>query len=103
MTKTVTDESFDDLITATDVVVVDFWAPWCGPCRVLGPTIDKVANENKDITVVKVNVDDQQDLAIKYQIRNIPTVLFFKNGEVATKLIGVNTQEKMEEVINDLK
>ena len=98
-----TDNKFDAMISATDVAVIDFWAPWCGPCRTLGPIITRIKDDNDDITVGKVNVDDNQDLAIHYNIRSIPAVLFFKNGKVAERLIGINSKEKIQGVINGLK
>ena len=69
-------------------VVIDFWAPWCGPCRMVSPIVEEIASEHPEIKVGKVNVDEQQDLARKYRIMSIPSLYVFKNGEVANKTIG---------------
>ncbi len=69
--------------------MVDFWATWCGPCRVLGPTVDDIAKEYEGkVTVVKCNVDDCEDIAVEYGIRNIPTLIFFKDGQLVDRLVG---------------
>ncbi len=89
MEKIATNENFADILSDSKPVLVDFWATWCGPCRALAPTVEAVANEYESkATVVKCNVDDCEDIAVKYGIRNIPTLLFFKNGEVVDKLVG---------------
>ena len=83
MVVNLTNKDFQETIENNNLVMVDFWAPWCGPCKMLGPTIDAIATENKDTNVViaKVNVDEEPELATQYGIRGIPCVLFFKNGE----------------------
>ena len=84
-----TNENFSGVILGNHVVLVDFWATWCGPCRVLGPTVAKVAEEyDGKITVVKCDVDECEDIAMKYGIRNIPTLIFFKDGVAVDKLVG---------------
>lgn len=89
MGKIATNENFAELISDVKPVLVDFWATWCGPCRMLTPTVEAIASEyDGKATVVKCNVDDCEDVAVKYGIRNIPTILFFKNGEVVDKLVG---------------
>jgi thioredoxin 1 len=89
-TVELTDHNFDELALKSDkVVVVDFWAPWCGPCRMVGPVIDELANEYDGLAVVgKMNVDDNPQIATKYGIRSIPTILFIKNGEVVDRSLG---------------
>jgi thioredoxin 1 len=98
-----TNEKFDVTITATDIAVIDFWAPWCGPCRTIGPIIESIDKSNPDVTVKKINVDENQDLAVGFNIRSIPALLFFKNGKVVERLTGVNSKEKIQTIIDKLK
>jgi thioredoxin 1 len=86
---TITAENFEQEVLQSDKpVLIDFWAPWCGPCRMVSPVVEEIANEHPEIKVGKVNVDEQQDLARKYRIMSIPSLYVFKNGEVANKTIG---------------
>ena len=87
---TVTKENFEsEVLNSTQKVLVDFWAPWCGPCRMLAPVVDEVAEEREDIKVCKINVDEEPELAIKYGIATIPTLLVFENGNTVNKSLGV--------------
>ena len=79
----------EEVIKSEKPVLIDFYADWCGPCKMLSPIIDEVAEENTDIKVVKVNVDDAQDLAMKYQVMSIPTLVVIKNGEEVNRSVGL--------------
>lgn len=89
-----------EVLKSDKTVLVDFWAVWCGPCRMLSPVVDQVAEENQDIKVCKVNVDEEQQLAIKYGVMSIPTLLVFKGGELVNQSVGVIPKE---EVLNLIK
>lgn len=90
MSLELTDANFEEIIAKADKpVVVDFWAEWCGPCRIVGPMINEIAEEFNDRAIVgKLDVDNNPEVSARYGIRNIPTVLFFKNGKVADKQVG---------------
>ena len=85
-----TDANFDEIVLKADKpVLVDFWAEWCGPCRVIGPIVNEIAEDYQDRLIVgKLDVDANPGVSFKYGIKNIPTILFFRNGEVADKLVG---------------
>ena len=96
----VTSENFEKEVLQSDkIVLVDFYADWCGPCKMLSPVVDSVANENADIKVVKVNVDNAQDLAIKYQVMSIPTLVVIKNGQEINRSVGVVSKSQIEEMV----
>ena len=102
MALEITDSSFQEVVLQSDKpVLVDFWAVWCGPCRMLGPIIEEVATEFDGKAVVgKVDVDNNQQVSAEYGIRNIPTVLIFKNGEVVDKIVGVAPKETIAAKLN---
>ena len=104
MEVTITKENFEQVVLKSDKpVLVDFWATWCGPCKMLAPTIEEIADElDGKIAVGKVDVDENRELAVKYGVMSIPTVIYFKNGEEVTRLIGVQSREKLLETANKL-
>ena len=88
---------------AEGVTMVDFWAPWCGPCRMIAPVIEELAADFEGkATIAKVNTDEQQDLAVKFGIRSIPSILFFKDGEVVDQMVGAASKDAFAEKINSL-
>ena len=91
-----------EVIKSDKPVIVDFWAEWCGPCKALAPILDEVAGEVSNAKVVKVNVDEAQELAQQYGIRGIPTLIFFKDGEVKSTLVGNQPKAEILKNINDL-
>ncbi len=96
-----TSSNFDQV--KEGVALVDFWAPWCGPCRMLAPVIDELASEFEGkAKICKVNTDEEQDLAVQYGVRSIPTMLFFKNGELVGQMIGAQSKQTISEKIKSL-
>ena len=103
MAKVVTNTNFQELIEGDKPVMIDFWATWCGPCRILSPTVDEIADEYADkITVAKCNVDDAEEIAMQYRIMSIPTLIFLKNGEVVDKRVGVVSKDEIVSIINSI-
>ena len=98
-----TNENYDETVKE-GVALVDFWAPWCGPCRMLSPTIDQIAEDfDGKAKICKVNSDEQQDLTVKNGIRSVPTILFMKNGEVVDQMIGgAATKQSITDKLNSL-
>jgi len=103
-TITVDESSFDREVTQSDKpVIVDFWAEWCGPCKLIAPLLDEVAREKADtIKVAKVNVDENQNLSFKYNIRAIPSLLFFKNGQLRDQVTGMASKKNLLDRIDAL-
>ena len=104
MALEITAQNFEDIVKNNKIVVVDFWAPWCGPCRMIAPIIEELAEEYKDkgVAVGKINTDEQQELAMQFGIRSIPTVIFIKDGEAVDAMIGAAPKAMYEEKINAL-
>ena len=97
-----TNDNFEST-TGSGVALVDFWAPWCGPCRMISPVIEELAEEFEGkANICKVNTDEEQDLAVKYGIRSIPTILFMKDGEVVDQMIGAASKQAFADKINSL-
>lgn len=96
MEKTITNQNFKEVVLENDKpVLVDFWATWCGPCKMLAPIIEEIADEKDDICVGKVNVDDEGELAAQFGITSIPTLLVFKDGKCVNKAIGYMEKERV--------
>ena len=93
----VTDANFQaEVIESDQPVLVDFWAPWCGPCRVVGPVLEEIASERDDLRIVKLNVDENQQTAANFEVLSIPTLILFKGGQVAKKVIGAYPKKRLE-------
>ncbi|MBN2651127.1 MAG: thioredoxin [Spirochaetales bacterium] len=103
MAKNLNKEEFVDLIKGSEVpVLIDFWAPWCGPCKMIGPTIEKISEEYAGkLAVGKVNVDEEGDLAMQYGVSSIPTIALFVNGEVKAHQLGAVPKEILEKMFKD--
>lgn len=97
----VTKENFEEIKNSGKTVLLDFYADWCGPCKMVGPLISQIADEHEDIAVVKVNVDDEMDLAEKFGVASIPTIILFKDGKEAKKNIGAMSKAQLEEFISE--
>ena len=96
----VTDINFAaEVLEASQAVLVDFWAPWCGPCRIVAPHLEELNSERDDLTVVKLNVDENPETAAKYGIMSIPTLILFKNGQVAKQIVGALPKARLQQEI----
>jgi thioredoxin 1 len=98
-----TKENFEQVITSNGTVIIDYWAPWCGPCRGFAPVFEKVAEKNPDIVFAKVNTDDEQEIAAHFQIRSIPTLMVFRDQIIVFSQPGAMPQGSFEQVIEKAK
>ncbi|WOO37437.1 thioredoxin [Anaerocolumna sp. AGMB13020] len=100
MVHVLNNENFEKEVLKDDkVVLVDLYADWCGPCKMLSPTVEAIAEEEKEVKVGKLNVDENSDIAAEYGVRSIPTLLIFKNGELKEKSVGVQTKAQIKELL----
>ncbi len=98
--KELSKENFDNEI-AEGVAAIDFWAPWCGPCKMIAPLIDELSQEMPDIKFAKVNIDDNQEIAVKYNVMSIPTVIVFKDGKPVSSTVGVASKKALKDKIEN--
>ena len=90
----ITKDNFQaEVLEAKETVLVDFWASWCGPCKMIGPIIDQIADERSDVKVCKINVDDEQELAVQFKVMSIPTLMVFKDGKVVNQSLGAKPKD----------
>jgi thioredoxin 1 len=92
--------NFKETIDGDNYILVDFWAEWCGPCKMIAPVLEEISNERTDVAIAKLNVDDNQEIALTYGVQSIPTMILFKNGKVVDKLIGALPKEKINQFLN---
>ena len=105
MVAEVTDSSFQtDVLKSQEPVLVDFWAPWCGPCRMIAPMVEELAAENRgSIKVTKINIDDNPEAAQNYGVSSIPTLMIFKGGEVVERMVGVQPKSRLQQALDEAK
>ena len=100
-TLEITDKNFNDIISKNKTVLVDFWAEWCGPCRIIGPVIEELANEYEGKAIIgKLDVDSNQESSVKYEVRSIPTIITFKDGKIVDRQVGAVPKETLKNVID---
>ena len=95
MALQITDANFEELVNSGKPMVLDFWAEWCGPCRMVVPLVEEIAEERSDIKVVKINVDEEQELAMQFGVMNIPTLVVMKNGKIVNQVTGARPKAQI--------
>lgn len=103
MALEITDKNLNEVLTQNKITVIDFWAEWCGPCRMIGPVIDQLASEETDVTVGKLNVDGNPESSLRFMVSSIPTIIFFKDGEEVKRIKGVTSKTALKAQIEELK
>jgi len=103
MALEITDKNLNEVLAQNEIAVVDFWAEWCGPCRMMGPVIDQLASEEEGVSVGKLNVDGNPESSLKFMVSSIPTIIFFKNGEEVKRIKGVTSKSALKAQIAELK
>ena len=100
-TLEITDKNFNNIISKNKTVLVDFWAEWCGPCRIIGPVIEELANEYEGKAIIgKLDVDSNQESSVKYEVRSIPTIITFKDGKIVDRQVGAVPKETLKNVVD---
>ncbi len=101
MVREITDSEFDEVVENNDIVIVDFWAPWCGPCRMMAPVFEELSEKHTEWVFVKLNVDENPEKAGEYSVSGIPTFIIFKGGEAVKRIVGARPLESTEREIQD--
>jgi thioredoxin 1 len=103
--RELSDQEFQsEVLQSTEPVLIDFWAPWCGPCRMIAPIVEELASENAgSVKVVKINIDNSPNTAASYGVSSIPTLMIFKNGEVVDRFVGVQPKKRLQDAIEQAK
>ena len=99
MVKEITEREFSNVIKSNKKVLVDCYAPWCGPCKMISPIVDMLSEEIKDVSFYKINVDNAQEMAVNYGIMSIPTLLIFENGEMKNRVVGFRSKGELEDLL----